>query len=71
MVLAPGGGTRVGERSGEGVRGPQNGLPAPRAGLCLPLWGLGSHGVPAALPLWAVWVQRFPSAPETDPALVC
>ena len=59
------------DQNGEGVRGPQDGLPPPRAGLCLPLWGLGRHGVPAALPPWAVWVQFFPSAPETDPALVC
>ena len=71
VVPAPGGGTRPGEdRSGEGIRGPQDRLPATFAGLRLPLWGVGSHGVPAALPLWAVRVQLFPSAPETNPALV-
>ena len=42
----------------------------PHVQACLPLWGVGSHGVPAALALWAVWVQLFPSAPETDPDLV-
>ena len=50
--------------------GPQDRLPATFAGLRLPLWGVGSHGVPAALPLRAVRVQLFPSAPETNPALV-